>query len=254
MEKFVTYEEKSAGYGLLCLNRPQKRNAISMEMAIELKRCIEKANTKNIKFLVITGAEGKMFSAGGDLSHLHGELSTEEAIQRLSPMMEVLNSIVHFQVPVIALLNGDAIGGGCELATACDIRIAKKGTSFGFVQSNIGILPGWGGGAILYKKVHPSFALDWLTSGRSYRAAELLDKGWIHQMIDESVWERKETIFEDYIRKSVKQMHLLKQQFKTSIGANELSEQMFKELKNTATLWETPEHKRAVQKFFDRNK
>lgn len=254
MENFVTYEEKSAGYGLLCLNRPKKRNAISMEMAIQLKKCIEKANTENIKFLVITGADKKMFSAGGDLSHLHGELSTEEAIHRLSPMRDVLHSIVHFPVPVIALLNGDALGGGCELATACDIRIAKKGTSFGFVQSNIGILPGWGGGTILYKKVHPSFALDWLMSGKCYSAKELLDKGWIHQIIDEADWGRKETILADYIRKSVKQMHMLKQQFKASIDADKLSEQMFEELKNTATLWETPEHKRAVQKFFDRNK
>lgn len=252
MERFITYEKKNAGYGLLRLNRSEKRNAISLGMANQLSDCIKNAALEEIKFLVITGSDDKMFSAGGDLNDLHGQLKTEDAIERLSPMMSVLNSIVHFPVPVIALLNGDALGGGCELATACDIRIAKSGTNFGFIQSKIGILPGWGGGAILYKKVHPSFALDWLTRGKSYQADELLAKGWLHQVIDNAAWQHMNLVLDDYIRKSVMQMRILKQQFKTSINANELTLEMYEELKNTATLWETAEHKRAVQKFFDR--
>lgn len=254
MEKMVTYETKSSGYGLLCLNRSEKRNAISLEMGNQLKRSIEKAMLEEIKFLVITSADNQMFSSGGDLSDLHGELSTEEAASRLMSMMEVLHLIVHFPVPVIALLNGDALGGGCELATACDIRIAKRGTSFGFVQSNIGILPGWGGGAILYKKVEASFALDWLMRGKRYKAEELLEKGWIHHIIDEEIWQEPEFYLKDYIRKTIKQMRLLKQQYKINIDANELSKQMNEELKNTAALWETPEHKNAIEKFFARNK
>src|SRR5699024_7524433 len=111
-----------------------------------------------------------------------------EAEQRLLQMNEVLEKIIRFPVPVVALLNGNALGGGCELATACDIRIAKTGSVFGFVQSNIGILPGWGGGAILYKKVAASFALDWLTKGNLYAADELLEKGWVHQIIDGANW------------------------------------------------------------------
>lgn len=253
MDKLVTYEKTKNGYGLIYLNRPDKRNAISKEMRIQLKDCIETAKSQTIKFLVITGTDDRMFSAGGDLSELHGELSNEEAHANLFPMMEVLELIVHFPVPVIALLNGNALGGGCELATACDIRIAREDTSFGFVQSNIGILPGWGGGEILYKKVPSSFALDWLMTGSRYQAKVLLEKGWIHQVIKDEAWNNQEIILQDYINKSVDQMHLLKAQYKSHIHTENLSKLMREEVKNTASLWESPEHKAAVQKFWARN-
>src|SRR5690625_5646758 len=87
-----------------------------------------------------------MFCAGGDLINFHGELTPDEAFSRLYPMKEVLYDIASFPVPTICLLNGDALGGGCEIATACDFRIAKETTKFGFVQSKLGIVPGWGGG------------------------------------------------------------------------------------------------------------
>lgn len=110
---------------------------------------------------------------------LHGGMEASEALEKLRVMKEVLYEIVTFPVPVICLLQGNAFGGGCELATACNIRIAKAGTEFGFVQSNLGILPVWGGGAILYEKIQPSFALQWLIEGEMYDAASLLENGWI---------------------------------------------------------------------------
>jgi len=253
MEKLVTYERKADGYGELILNRPNKRNAISIEMCHQLKNCIIQAKDADVKFLVITGAGDRMFSAGGDLKDLHGGLSTEEAFSRLKPMKEVLELLISFPVPVIGLLNGDALGGGCEIATACDVRIAKVGTKFGFVQSNIGILPGWGGGAILYKKVQPSFAFDWLMHGNVYHAAELKEKGWLHQIADKEEWTNREELLRGYIKKSTKQMRLLKDQFKTNIQAEELPKLMLEEVKNCASLWETPEHIAAVQTFWERN-
>lgn len=254
MEEFVTYERNASGYGVIHLNRTEKRNAISGEMAKQLEQFLNEAEKQEIKFLVITGAEGEYFCAGGDLKDLHGELSPEEARVSLTPMKIVLENIVKFPVPVIALLNGNALGGGCELATACDIRIAKEGTVFGFIQSNIGILPGWGGGAILYKKVDLSFALDWMMRGKLYEANELLNRGWLHHIVSESEWNAQENILGPYIKKSVKQMHLLKAQFQLNIEVNILSEQMDNEMKNTADLWDSPEHKMAVQKFLSRKK
>src|SRR5690625_4132257 len=103
-------------------------------MAKELMTILEEAKEDPPKFLVITG-RGKMFSAGGDLLDLHGELSADEAFSRLYPMKEVLFELVNFPMPTIGLLNGNALGGGCELATACDIRIAKNTSEFGFVQT-----------------------------------------------------------------------------------------------------------------------
>src|SRR5699024_4071362 len=105
---------------------------------------IKNIHTETISFLVIESNGSTSFCAGGDLYEYHGELTEDEAFEKLSVMMHVLRSIILFPLPVIALLGGNAFGGGCELATACDFRIAKEGTQFGFVQSNIGILPGWG--------------------------------------------------------------------------------------------------------------
>src|SRR5699024_12371085 len=95
---------------------------------------IKIARNRDIKFLIITGAGEKMFCSGCDLNHLHGDLSSDEAFKELYPMKECLYELVSFPVPTVCLLNGDALGGGCEIATACDFRIGKKGTKFGFVQ------------------------------------------------------------------------------------------------------------------------
>src|SRR5699024_6048386 len=139
-----------------------------------------------------------VFCAGGDLTELHGDLPEEAAYEKLHIMKEVLYKIMMFPVPTICLLQGNALGGGCELATACDFRIAKEGTTFGFVQSNLGILPGWGGGAILYKKVAPTFAFNWLTKGAIYGAAYLHEKGWIHKIAHDEQWHDMEKLLQPY--------------------------------------------------------
>lgn len=248
----INYEKNNEGYGLIRLNRPEKQNAISLHMAEQLQEKLAEARGDNLKFLILTGVENRMFSAGGDLNDLHGELTTREAFAKLKPMMDVLQKILHFPVPVIALLNGDALGGGCELATACDIRIAKANTKFGFIQTTIGILPGWGGGAILYKKVQPDFALDWIARGAILDAGELHGKGWIHHVIDEKDWNDA-AYLENYIAKSEEQMRLLKEQFRINIQADELSRLMVEEVKNSASLWESETHKRAIEKFSLKN-
>lgn len=244
----INYEINDEGYGTIRLNRPEKQNAISLHMAEQLQEKLVEAREANLKFLILTGVENRMFSAGGDLNDLHGELSTGEAFARLKPMMDVLQMVLHFPVPVIALLNGNALGGGCELATACDIRIAKANTKFGFIQSTIGILPGWGGGTILYKKVQPDFALDWIARGAILDACELEEKGWIHHVIDDKDWD--DAIYlENYIAKSEEQMRLLKKQFTINIAADELSRLMVEEVKSAASLWESEAHKQAIEKF-----
>ena len=252
MGEVVNYEKKNEGYGIIRLNRPEKQNAISLHMGEQLQAKLNEAGKDDLKFLILTGVEDRMFSAGGDLNDLHGELSTAEAFVNLRPMMEVLKDIVYFPVPVIALLNGDALGGGCELATACDIRIAKANTKFGFIQTTIGILPGWGGGALLYKKVQPDFALNWIATGTVLTAHELKEKGWLHDIIDETEW-RDRSYLQKYIARSVEQMRLLKEQFKVNTQVAEFSSLMEEEVKNAASLWESAAHKQAIENFSKRN-
>jgi enoyl-CoA hydratase/carnithine racemase len=253
MAELVTYESNESGYGVIRLQRPEKRNAISLEMGKAIKSKLAQAETDDLKFLILTSSEKSMFCAGGDLHDLHGDLTNEEAHARLYPMMELLHQLLRFPVPVIAILNGDALGGGCELATACDIRMAYKDTKFGFIQTNIGILPGWGGGSMLYQKVQPSFALDWITSGSILPASILQEKGWIHHLVEDETQEIEE-ILSPYLKKSREQMCLLKSQFIANLDTAGLLEQMKIEVKASASLWDSEAHKQALNEFSAKKK
>ncbi|MGP4106879.1 enoyl-CoA hydratase/isomerase family protein [Virgibacillus sp. L01] len=244
--QYNTYED---GYGIIQLHRPEKRNAVSNEMASELKQVLETAKQTSIKFLVITGAGNRMFCAGGDLQNLHGELSTDEAFSTLYPMKEVLYEIASFPVPTICLLNGDALGGGCEIATACDFRIARENTNFGFVQTKLGITPGWGGGSLLYEKVHPSFAYQWLMEGEVYNASFLEKQGWLHRIASEEVWHDHQKLLKPYLSKSLDQMNILKMQYRKKLSILGFSALMDDEVRNCAKLWGSEKHKDAVQQF-----
>lgn len=251
----IKYETFSEGYSKITLNRPEKRNAVSFGMIQELREAIKQARETKCKFLVLTGSGDKMFCAGGDLEDLNGKLSQEEAFHGLYAMKEVLFDIVSFPVPTICLLNGDAVGGGCEIATACDFRIAKASTKFGFVQTKLGITPGWGGGALLYEKVHPSFAYSWLIDARNYKAEVLLEKDWVNRIVPAELWEDQAKVLSSYVSKSVAQMEILNKQYKQRVGVLGLSALMDNEVRNCAMLWDSEEHINAVNRFLkkDRN-
>lgn len=250
MEKLVVHEAKD--YGVISLNRPNKRNAISLQMASELRSALNSMKAAEIPFLVIKSTGDDVFCAGGDLRDLHAEMNESEALEKLSVMKEVLYEIVTFPVPVICLLQGSALGGGCELATACDIRIAKAGTNFGFVQSNLGILPGWGGGAILYEKIQPSFALNWLTEGEMYPANYLLDNNWIQKVAPIDDWYNEAAILQNYTSKSIAQMQFLKAQFLGSFQIEQLSKKMSQESARCASLWASEKHRAVLEQFYNK--
>lgn len=254
MDELVQYQYiADKGYGIITINRAKKRNAISIAMAKRFMSCIEKAEKDPIKFLVVTGAGEHIFCAGGDLNDLHGELTTEEAKKSLLNMMEVLYRLTVFKVPTIALLNGGARGGGCELASACDIRIGKTGTTFGFIQTKLGIIPGWGGGVLLAKRVHTSFANQWIMEGTVYNIEDLVQKGWIHRVVDHDEWKDWDSLLKPYLSKSPAQMRILKEQYLEEIGVLGLKERMEKEVSHCASLWESKEHKDAVSAFLHRS-
>lgn len=247
-EQTIVYEQK-VDYGILTINRAEKHNAISLEMAKDMHAILEKIKDEPIKFLVLQSSGEKTFCAGGDLYDYRSDLSEEEAYNVLHVMKQVLMQLITFPALTICLLQGDAYGGGCELATACDIRIAKESTRFGFIQSNLGILPGWGGGAILYEKVHPSFAFHWLTGGSIYDVNTLASKGWIHVVVRKEDW-KEACQLTDYTRKSNEQFRHLKSQYIESLSVPTLLEKMEKESARCASLWGSEQHKTALQQFY----
>jgi len=252
MKSYVTYKFTENKYSVITLNRPEKKNAISLEMVEQLNAALTRAKKDKGNFLVLN-SKGNVFCAGGDLKDFHGNLEVEQIRKQLSMMKDVLTEFVSFPVPTICLLSGDAYGGGCELASACDIRIAKEESKFGFVQSNLGILPGWGGGSLLYERIDSSFAMRWIMEGKVFSAPYLEKKAWIHKVIHKSDWD-EELILRPYINKTRVQMEFIKLQYNEYISTFTLFKNMTNEVNRCSTLWGSKRHKEAIHKALHKNK
>lgn len=250
----VLLDISEEGCATITLNRPEKMNAINKQMVQELREILDTITTlESLKLVLITGAGERAFCAGGDLNDFHGEMTASEAYELLVPMKEVLYKIATMPVPTIALLNGQARGGGCEIATACDFRYGVSNTSFGFVQGNLGIRPGWGGGVLLYERIAPAQAAHWLMDAEMYKAVETFRIGWLHKIgtLEEL---RSDRLIESFLNKTETQMRQFKSQYLSSLSIKGINDRMDEEVKECAVLWESEEHKLAVQKFMSSRK
>lgn len=252
MEKVIFEHIKEQEYVKITLNRPEKHHAISKSMISQLKEAIDWAKSLKIKCLVLTATGDQSFCAGGDLNYFHSELTKDESFDRLYQMKEILYEIVSFPVLTLCLLNGNAFGGGCELATACDLRIAKKDAVFGFVQGDLGIIPGWGGGVLLYEKVHPTFALQWLTESKLYTANKLKQIGWLQAIVKEEDFTEINKLLKPYLNKTVEQMLHFKQQYKEKLQSLSLSALMNEEVRQCAQFWGSKIHQERVQRLLEK--
>ncbi len=134
------------------VNRPQSRNALSRATLAELGAiCAVSADSANLKAMVLTGEGSKAFAAGGDLKELSTVRSLDQARELWDSACAALDGIRCFPVPVVAALNGLALGGGAELALACDFRIAAADARIGYIQATINVCSGFGGGADLMR-------------------------------------------------------------------------------------------------------
>ncbi|MDX2250309.1 MAG: enoyl-CoA hydratase-related protein [Bacteroidia bacterium] len=165
---------------VIMLNRPQVLNALKREMLEELYAAInEMKNDPEVKGAVIIGAGDKAFAAGADISELKN-LSAEEAQEASKFGQMVFDAIENSPKPVIAAVNGFALGGGCELAMACHIRIASEGARFGQPEVKLGLLPGYGGTQRLTQLVGRGKATEMIITGDTINADEALDLGLVN--------------------------------------------------------------------------
>lgn len=162
----------------ILLNRPEKHNPLSRTMLARLRAAFEAhRDDADLACAVLTGAGQKYFAAGGDLRDLASVRDDAAARRMADEARGALDAVRRFPVPVIALVNGDAIGGGAELALACDLRVMREGAHIGYVQGRLGITSGWGGGPDLVAVVGPARALRMMARGERVAAATALDWG-----------------------------------------------------------------------------
>jgi enoyl-CoA hydratase len=165
------------------INRPQALNALNLETLKELKTYFTIVQTDpETKVVILTGAGEKAFVAGGDISVM-APLDPMQARASAQLAQEVLNLIEQGPKPVIAAVNGYALGGGCELAMACDIRLASEQARFGQPEVNLGIIPGWAGTQRLPRLVGRGKALEMLLTGDMIDAAEALRIGLANRVV-----------------------------------------------------------------------
>jgi len=156
---------ESAGRVLrVTLNRPRPHNALSRSMLSTLKGVFERSRAvEDLACVVLTGAGERYFAAGGDLRDLASVREEADVVKMAEASRAALDAVRNFPLPVIAVLNGDAIGGGAELAVACDFRLMREGAHVGYVQGRLAISSGWGGGTDLVDLVGPARALRMMT-------------------------------------------------------------------------------------------
>jgi len=167
------------------INRPEKRNALSRQTLSEIEKIFAGIGADSgSKIVVLTGAGDRSFAAGGDLSDLAAVRTLDEARTMAVDAKRALEAVRRCPLPVVALLNGDALGGGAELAAACDFRVATADARIGFIQGRLNISTAWGGGVDLAAIVGPTAALRLLASARILDGPTAKNLGLLEEVAD----------------------------------------------------------------------
>ena len=175
--------EPQADIAIIKINRPEALNALNTDVILELSRTIDIVGVDDgIKAVIITGVGERSFCAGADISYMVN-ITPIMAEKYASAAQDVLNKIEKLEKPVIAAINGFALGGGCELAMVCDIRIASSNAKLGQPEVTIGIPPGWGGTQRLLRIVGPSKAKELIFTGKTLAAEEAEQIGLVNKVI-----------------------------------------------------------------------
>src|SRR5256885_2308996 len=181
--------EIEAGIAVVTIDRPDVRNAIGLATVDELESALDHALESGAAVLVLRGAGERVFVSGGDLKELSAIRTHDEAVEMASRVRRVLDRIAAFPVPVVAALNGHALGGGAEVAIAADVRIAADDVMIGFNQVSLGIMPAWGGAERLAQVVGRSRALLAIATGELYDAPTAQRLGLIDVVVPRATFD-----------------------------------------------------------------
>jgi enoyl-CoA hydratase len=185
----VLNRERRGAVEILTVNRPKALNAINSDVIVALDEALRDLEADDgVRAVVLTGAGEKAFVAGADIAAMQS-LRPTEAERFAGEGQRVFDRLASLQVPVIAAVGGFALGGGCELAMACDLVFASSSARFGQPEVKLGVIPGFGGTQRLVRRVGMSVALDLCLTGRMVKADEALRIGLVSRVIDGDVLE-----------------------------------------------------------------
>lgn len=175
--------EKREGYAVATVNRPKQLNALNADVLNDLDAVINEVEaSSDIRALIITGSGEKAFVAGADIAQMK-DMGSEEGRTFCMLGSRVFRRLELLNIPVIAAVNGFALGGGCELALACDIRIASENAVFAQPEVGLGIIPGFGGTQRLMRVIGVGLAREYIYTGKRINAQEAKEMGLVNRVV-----------------------------------------------------------------------
>lgn len=243
-----------AGVLHVFINRPEKRNALSMETLDAIAAAFdEAADIADLRLAILRGAGEKSFAAGGDLQELAFVIGQEAAVAMATRAKRALNSVCNFPLPVIAALNGDALGGGAELALACDMRVAASNARFGFIHGKLGITSAWGGGFELMRLVGTANALQMMTRMETLDPAQATALGLYNAVAEAGT--SLDTALEVFMAPMLEQSPHVMRSFKSMalrMRNHDRDEMDHLETRNFGYAWAHPDHDHAVKRLLNK--
>jgi enoyl-CoA hydratase len=245
--------ERRERVAIITINRPEKRNALNIQTRAEGAAALDELRgDDSIRVVVLTGAGEKAFIAGADIA----EFAERTAITQREVMLErnLFNAIDSFPKPIIAMINGYCLGGGCEVALACDIRVASERASFGQPEINLGIIPGGGGTQRLTRLIGEGKAMEMILTGEIIDAQTAFALGLANHVVPADQLEAKTMEIAGRIaEKSPIALRLAKEAIKLAARSN-LDEGLRREVDLFALCFSSEDKDEGVKAFLERRK
>ncbi|MDR1160336.1 MAG: enoyl-CoA hydratase/isomerase family protein [Syntrophomonadaceae bacterium] len=248
----LLYEKENA-VGIITLNRPKVSNATNTELIGELSSLMESIERDDdVRAVILTGGD-KVFAAGGDIGFM-SKATPLEMETFIGLGHKAYDQIANSNKPVVAAIAGLALGGGCELALACDIRVAADDAKFGQPEINLGIIPGAGGTQRLTRAVGPGWAKHLIMTGKIIDAEAALKIGLVTEVVSpDQLMARAKKIALDLASKSPVAMRLAKSSINNGCNSS-LDSALLYEQKVWALLFATEDQKEGMKAFLEKRK
>lgn len=250
----ITVTMPQKGIALVTINRPKKLNALNSQTISELSTAFTNLESQSdVRVIVLTGVGDKAFVAGADISEFAHFSREEGEILSKKGQDSLFNRIENLRKPVIAAINGFALGGGLELAMACHFRIASENAKMGLPEVSLGVIPGYGGTQRLPQLIGKGRALELIVTGDMIDATSAKDYGLVNHVVSQE--ELKETCY----KKAVKILQNSPNAIAKAIGAvnasfREGEDGYSEEIVNFGACFGTPEFNEGTQAFLNKRK
>jgi enoyl-CoA hydratase len=253
----MTYEnliyETEERVGIIKINRPDVRNVLNRETWMELEDALKRLREDHhLRVGILTGVGDEAFIAGADL-HMLKDRTPQDAIDASKKANEILLFMESMDEPVIAAINGWALGGGCEIALACDIRIASERAQIGQTEVRVGIMPGYGGNIRLTRLVGPGRAKEIIFTGKILSAAEAERIGLVNRVVSHETLMAEAMNLAKQIAKGPAAIHFAKRSIFLAFQ-NSYLDALEKDSELYGEVYKTRDFKEGVEAFLEKRK